>query len=476
MKSLAKNSLYNIIYKCATVIFPLITSAYVSRILLVDGIGKVNAAQNIVQYFAIFAALGLPTYGTKIIAANADSQTKLDKAFSELFFINASSTLICTVAYYLMITVIPYFSERFVLFAVAGLLIPLNILNVDWFYQGKEEYKYITIRSIAVKIIAFVLTFVFVRKESDILPYAALFIFANAANYVFNIINLRKYTSIKFKELEYKRHFKPILILLAASIAIEIYTLADTTMLTFMSGDASVGIYSNAMRIIRIVRNMVTAIAAVFLPRLSYYYSNYKYEEFVELIQKGIKLLLFTSLPAAIGLFLVSPEMVPLFFGRAFSAAIPTTSILALSIVTVAISNFTGYQVLVTIGKENIVFYSTLIGAVVNIVLNFFLIRIFSYNGAAIASITTELFIAIYQYIMVKKYVDFRIERKYICSIAIAILIMILVVSGIRILPIPSFAKLIASIVAGAFSYGICLILVKNEFAMIACAFIKRGL
>ena len=69
MKSLARNSIYNIIYKCLNVVFPLITAGWVSRILMAEGIGKVSSAQNIVQYFTILAALGLPTYGTKVVSA-----------------------------------------------------------------------------------------------------------------------------------------------------------------------------------------------------------------------------------------------------------------------------------------------------------------------------------------------------------------------------------------------------------------------
>ena len=139
MKSLAKNSLYNIIYKCSSLVFPLVTAAYISRVLLAEGIGKVNSASNIVQYFVILAALGLPTYGTKVIAAKSKEKKELSKAFSELFLINAISSTVCTLCYYIMIFNVSYFRDKIQLFVVMGFLIPLNIINVDWFYQGQEE-------------------------------------------------------------------------------------------------------------------------------------------------------------------------------------------------------------------------------------------------------------------------------------------------------------------------------------------------
>lgn len=67
-KSLAKNSIYNIIYTVANILFPFATSIYVSRILLPAGVGKVASAQNIASYFITIAALGLPSYGVREFA------------------------------------------------------------------------------------------------------------------------------------------------------------------------------------------------------------------------------------------------------------------------------------------------------------------------------------------------------------------------------------------------------------------------
>ena len=129
MKSLAKNSLFNVIYKCTSVVFPLIMAAYVARILSPSGIGKVASAQNIVTYFTILAALGLPTYGTKCISATKNRK-ELSQIFFELFTINACSTTICIVAYYSLILLTPYFSEQKLLYVVTGLLIIFNYANI----------------------------------------------------------------------------------------------------------------------------------------------------------------------------------------------------------------------------------------------------------------------------------------------------------------------------------------------------------
>ena len=84
-KSLAKNSLFNVIYTVSNILFPLIASMYISRILLADGVGRVSYAQNVVSYFTTFAALGLPVYGIREIAKARDNQNSLNEVFTELF-------------------------------------------------------------------------------------------------------------------------------------------------------------------------------------------------------------------------------------------------------------------------------------------------------------------------------------------------------------------------------------------------------
>ena len=62
-KSVAKNAIFNMINRGLTIIFPLITITYVSRILGAAGIGSVASAQNFSNYFTMLAAMGIPSYG-----------------------------------------------------------------------------------------------------------------------------------------------------------------------------------------------------------------------------------------------------------------------------------------------------------------------------------------------------------------------------------------------------------------------------
>lgn len=432
MKSLASNAIYNILYKSLNVLFPLVTITYVSRVLSPVGIGKVASAQNIVSYFVIIASLGIPTYGVKRIAECYDDRLKCSKTFSELIIINAISSVICTISYLGMVYSFPYFENKIMLSLIVGIQLFVNIFNVDWFYQGREEYKYIMLRSFFVKLIALIAVFLFVHEIEDYNIYALIITLSTVANFAFNIARLPHYVSFQRKGLDLVSHLRPVIILLATTISIEIYTLADTTMLALFKGDETVGYYTNSSKAIGITRVMITSACAVFLPRLNYFLSHGRKDDFYLLASKGIYMLLTFSLPAAFGIMLLADNCTYILFGQDFEPSIWAIRILSFSIVTVAISNFTGYQILVSLGKEQIILYSTIIGAIINVLLNSFLISPYGHYGAATASVITELIIASYQFYYVSKQMPVLMPNGFLSQIILPLISMVVVVVTIK--------------------------------------------
>ncbi|MGI6094995.1 MAG: flippase [Lachnospiraceae bacterium] len=466
-KSLAKNSIYNVIYKGLNVVFPLATSMYVSRVLLSGGIGQVASAKNLVTYFTLLAALGLPTYGTKKIAENKDCKEKLERVFSELFLINLISTFICAIAYYSIVISVGKYRQDLFLYIIVGLQVVLNIFNIDWVYQGIEEYKYIMVRSFAIKIISFVFIVIFVRNQDDYLFYAFASVLGVALNYVLNVFHLRKILKFRLRGLNLQQHMKVLIVLFSSSIAVEIYTLSDITMLTMMTDKIHVGYYSNAINGIKTIKDMIVAVCAVFLPRLSYYYSQKIEDQFKALAEKGVKILLFFSLPAATGCFLLADKIVVILFGADFANAILTVRILTVSIVTIGISNFIGYQILVVVGKEKIMLIISSFGTIFNIFLNYFLIRNYAHNGAAIASATTEIIVCIMYLIAYNDIIGLRWFFKYFIKVAAASLCMAAFVSITLMIHFPTLISLVSSVIMGVVTYIFMSVILKNEMSIL---------
>lgn len=196
-KSLGLNAVLNCLKSLLSVIFPLITYPYVLRILQVENIGKVDFSNSIVNYFVLFAGLGIANYAIREGSAYKNNQQELEKFACEMFTINVISSVVSLALLILAICFIPRLNLYKSILIIQSFTILGNLLGVVWLYSIVEDYLYITIRAVAVHIIALILLFVFVRSEGDYLQYAATSVIANAGANIFNFIHAKKYVKIK---------------------------------------------------------------------------------------------------------------------------------------------------------------------------------------------------------------------------------------------------------------------------------------
>lgn len=474
-KNLAKNAIFNVVYKIFNIIFPLVTAAYISRILLAVGVGKFNIAQNIVQYFVLVAPLGLINHGTREIARQKGNRKGQLETFSSLFLINLISTALCTVAYYSIIFSVPYFASERLLFSAVGIQLILNVLNVEWFFQGNEDYVYISIRNIVVKLIAMILMFVFVKKSSDYVIYALIYSFGITGNYLLNILKaFKRGVRLSFKGIRIIEHLRPLFVLLASTIAIELYTLVDTTMLGAICGDEIVGYYSNAAKLDRIIIGLIAAIGAVLLPRLSFYRENGMVDETNKLISSIVMMITFLALPCFVGVLFLARPLVLTLFGQAFEPSILTVRIGSGLFLTLAYSNLFGTQVLLSNGQETKLLFCTLVGAGINISLNLFLIRFYQQNGAIIASVISEFTVCLLSYLFARKYVSLEIRPIFFVKTFISLFLLFFSLVICAFFGLIDILEILVFTSVGAFVYLGSSILLKNEAVLIFLKSIKK--
>ena len=369
MKSLAKNSIYNIVYTTANIIFPLISSMYVSRILMADGVGKVAYAQNLVSYFVIIAALGSPVYGIRKIAAFQNDEKKTNQFFTQLFTINAISTVISSAAYVTFIFAIEDSQSDLILYLYAGLQLFLNFFNIDWLYKGKEEYGYITLRSILIKILSLFAILIFVKSKEDYIIYAFISGAALCGNYLFNIVHAFKFVSFDFENFVVKEHIKPLLILLVGIFLSTGYSMVDVTMLGSMGTDQAIGFYNNAHKAINIVTTACIAVSSAFLPRLSYYYVHDR-KKMNDLVYFGGQVIAFCSLPVTIIIIMLAPDIMQVLYGTEFVPASTSLRLLAILIIVKSFGDLFCYQLIMATASESKRLPAATIASLVNIILN----------------------------------------------------------------------------------------------------------
>ena len=454
------------VYKGFTALFPLVTTTYISHVLLPEGVGKVAYASTIAAYFVLIASLGLPSYGVKAIAQHDDTKEKRSKTFFELFTINLVATVCCTVAYFLFVNNFSHFADRKALFNVMGLMLVLNVFNIDWFYQGMEEYSYIATRSLIVKIASFVAMLFFVKQQSDYLIYALILCIATAGNNILNAIQLRKYVKFPRQKLNLALHMRPVLILLVSTVATEIYTMLDTVMLEYFHGDISVGYYSNAVKIVRMTYSVVIALVAVFYPRISFLYKQKDYEACNSLLGRGTEILLLLALPCTVGLATTAECVVPLLFGPAFLPTIGTLRILSILVLIFSIAYFLGHIVLIATGMEHKILGATVAGAVVNAVANLILIPGLRQEGAAVASVLSELVVTVILLWHSKNYFVLKINKRYLFSTFFSLIIMTGTVFGLKRVLFNEPRTILFVIAAAALVYFLSLILFRNQMIL----------
>lgn len=461
-KSLSFNAIFNILYRILNAFFPLISIMYISRILMPSGVGQVAYAQNIASYFIAFATLGIPLYGTREIARVRDNQLITNRLFNELFVINFISTIICIIIYFSLVMIVPLFRENMNLYFACGLTIFLNFINVDWFYQGYEEYVYIAVRNVITKTLALILLFIFVKNSDDYIQYAVISSLAIGGNYIFNIINIRKHVKFEIKQLNLRKHLKPVFFIGISIIAMDLYNKIDITMLKIWCSDSEIGYYNNAQKIVYLGVTLATAISAVFLPRLSYYYVNDQ-KLFDKLLNTGLKVVLFFTVPCFMGILLISNSLIPLLFGEMFEPAIITTKILSLLIFIRSIGDLLCYQVVITSGQDKKLILPYLLGTGINIILNIYFIPIMNQNGAALASIISEILVNTLLLLTVLKIIKIKINRRYYITIFVSTFCMTFGILMVGEKFSSYFLNICIQVLVGTSIYFIVNILLKNE-------------
>lgn len=465
-KSIEKNALFNMLYKALSVIFPLIIVSYASRKLGANGIGVVSSAQNLVTYFTMFAALGIPSYGVRMIAQTKKNKEICNKTFTELFIINLISTFICALAYFILVKFLN--AKLIMLNYIFGSLIIMNVFNVEWVYEGFEEYKYIAIRSFIIKGLSVIALFLFVNDSSDIFYYAGIVCFGTVGNYILNLLNLYKYVNFSFESLLLNKHIKIIMTFFGSVIAIELYSLLDITMLTYMTDSNTVGYYSNAAKVIKMLANTMTAIGAVLLPRLSLYFIEKKYDKIQDVVQKFWDIITLLAIPSYIGVCLISDKIVYFLFGLEFSKSISTICVLSPLILLMPLSGGLFGQLLLTSGEEKKYLKCVCLGAIFNLIFNFILIPNFGQNGAAFASVLTELIVSVSMIFYSNKIIKIKFDKKNMLKVILSTLLFSLVLTILHseFINLPIFISLIVEIIVAVSIYTVCLCIFKHKFAI----------
>lgn len=392
-KSIKLNTILNAFRMALTVLIPLITFPYTSRIFQTQGSGQINFSNSVVQVFTTFASLGIYSYGIREGAKVRDSRRNFTRLVQELFFINTVSTLITYVVFFICVFNLSSFEDYKVFLLIISLNIGFTALGLDWVYGVYEEYMYITIRQIIIQVFTIISMLLFVHKPSDIYIWVLLTVISSVGANVFNFFHARKYIDFFPFTIDLKAvfvHLSPIFVLFSTQLASKVYSNLDIILLGIMSTDHNTGLYSAAVKLNTILITCFSAMTPVFVPRIVEYIKCNNKTEYYNLLKKVFRLVFSLGFPAVAGIEMLGNQIIQLLAGDSFVEAAKTIRILAPIVLITACANILYYDVLVPNGKEKNVLTCTVVAAVVNLIISCLLIPYLFQNGTAIGSVVAE--------------------------------------------------------------------------------------
>ena len=413
--SIRRNYIYNVLLNVSRVIFPLITAPYISRVLEPDGVGLFNFSNTYAGYFALFALLGIPTYGIREVAKVQGDKEKLSRLISELVSLSLLTTLAVTVIYLCSLVLIGQLRENHVIFLLSGFALYLAPFRMDWFFSGVEQFKFITLRTLVIRTVSIVCMFAFVHTKCDLIIYVILNVAGTVGGDIWNFVKLLSLgirPRLVFSGL--RKHLSPLFVLFTASVAISIYTVLDTLMLGFMTDYREVGFYNNAMHISKTLLMVVTSLSVVAIPRISQYNKEGGYERINELVNKSLSVVAFLSVPIAFGVACIAPTFVPLFFGVEFGGSVLPLMILSFLVVAIGLNNLFGMQILVAMSKDKLFLRSILVGTATNFLLNLLLIPLYGAVGASVSSVVAEFLIVVVMAVFIYQSTPVRFSHSWL--------------------------------------------------------------
>lgn len=465
-KTMSINVVLNGIRTMFSLLFPLVTFPYITRVLAPEGIGQVYFANSMANYFVLIGALGITSYAIHEGAKKCEDKDSFALFASEMWTIGIWAAMF---AYICLAIVLVFYKElnsyRW-LITIYSFQILFNALGMEWFLSVFEEYAYITIRSFVFQCISLILLFLLVKKPTDVYIYVMIQMISIAGTGITNHIYVRE--KVKLRLIWSKKifeHLPSIILIFSTTLATAIYINLDTSMLGLIWGDTQVGYYTVATKLYNIIKALINSMVTVYSVRLSSQYYQNK-EEYLSTFNEAFQIITGLNIPIAVGGYLLRKEIIIILGGTAYLEAATGLALLLLSLIFATLGNLFGAGALLVIREEKNMFAATVTGTIINMVLNYIFIHEKKCTGAAAATLITELIVCGILIWRASCHIKLCVSITHILKAALASAIFIPIVLGIGKLNLDFWPRLIAEVIICVLAYGGILLLLKDELVL----------
>lgn len=464
--TLFKNTIYKSMLSMVNIVVPLVIGPYIMRLLDVDLYGLYNRVFADFQMFLAFASFGVYTLGVREISKIRNDKEKVSKLFTNLFVISFLSNMLVLIIY-LIFSLITSTGLARVLYLVMSIQIIANVFYVEFVNEALENYKFITIKSIIVKIIYFLAILLAVRNPHDIVIYAVIVSLTNFLNNIISFIYAKHRISFDFSKIQIKKYIKPLIAVLVITNADLLYSQLDRVMLGRYVSGVSVTVYYTAYYLISTLSAIPYSIINVSIPRLSYLLKNEGKEIYEEKLNNSISSLIFIIVPMCLGVFVLSKEAIMLYAGKKYLMAIVPLMIACITRIFISLESVMNNLVMYPNNREDRILKVSLTCGISNLIINYLLVlfKIFSPLTALATTGLVELtiFIIHYTYARKKMNIDVRVFSKKNMTYILLSLLFIPISLIIRSLKLNFYINIIVIVIICSLMYFIVLYIKKDN-------------
>lgn len=411
--NLGKNYISNTIYQLLVVIMPLFTMPHLARVLGADGVGTYSYNYSIVSYFVLFATLGTNTFAQREIAYHQDDREEVSRVFFETLFLRGICVSLSLLTFF---TITQFAGQNKTYLYILSLNIINVFLDISWLYTGLEKFTRLAFRCVVTKILYLISIYIFITSSSHLGRYFLIEVLFTTIQSALLWFGLRQHIE-KVDRIKPFRHIKQAFMLFIPSLAIQLYTVLDKTMLgLFSTGTyAENGYYEQAQGIVKACLILITSMVTVLSPKVSYAFSKGRKDEMASFMYGTYRYTWFIAMGLIVVMLCACPIIIPLYLGAEFSK---TSFLIMLSsplFIIIGLSNVTGLQYFIPCNHVKSQIVSLLSGSAVNICLNLILIPRWQSAGAIIASVIAEFTVTTVQFCISSRYGDFKLRKAFSC-------------------------------------------------------------
>lgn len=429
IRRVAKNTTILFISQIISFILGFLYLMFSARYLGPESYGMLSFAIAITVIFGILSDLGLSQYIVRELSRN---KFLADKYLGNAIVIKLITSTIMLCLLILAINLITNSPNTLILVYIMALYVIINSFSQILYsvFQSYEKMEYQAIGTIFYSILLLAITLLAIYYKLDVVFFALIYLICSIILLIYNIIICNwKFISPK---LEFNMNFwklmvsESIFFLLALAFT-EIYFNIDSVMLSIMIGNEAVGFYNAAYKLIFILLFIPSVLIISLFPVMSKHFESAKNILKIE-YERTFKYLFILSLGIFIFGFLFADKIILMIYGTKFTPSIGALQILICVIPIIFLTYFFG-NLLGAINRQRFVAIVTFVSALFNIILNIILIPRYSYFGASLATVLTEISVFIFMFTYISQHFHKVSIINYILKPLISVSILTILLS-----------------------------------------------